>query len=385
MIVRAPRRIAVRAVSLLALVCGACDPEPDPRAGWHFEFGSSVDVLERINAVERSSRPAFALETELIIGHEGAPETRFGSRVKVAIDAAGSAYVLDIDSQLIRVFGPEGDLERTIGHPGQGPGELENASALMLVDGRLAVADASVGGLKVFELSGEFVGVDPAAQFFMDLYALGGESYAALEYDSNSARPVASKWTLETSGSERIATFEPVTPYVVRAMMPEPRLRVGGAAMMYLTGSREYEVLAANLESGESWALRVVSDRHRVLGNDREQAIDRRKRVGRAVADDASITRFTWPEFFPVIANISADASGRLYVFPFAIDVDDGFPVDVYSSSADLLFSGMAPVQGWDLVAGDAVYRVEEDNETAELRLVRYRFQALPPVEVVEN
>jgi hypothetical protein len=69
--------------------------------------------------------PAWRLTDPIKIGNadDGGPEV-FGDVRSIALDGSGRVYVLDFYAQHIRVFDTDGAYLRTLGRPGQGPGEF---------------------------------------------------------------------------------------------------------------------------------------------------------------------------------------------------------------------------------------------------------------------
>lgn len=82
---------------------------------------------------------------------------QFGEIAEVAFDAAGNLHVFDRQSQRIVVVGPDGDLIRELGRPGEGPGEFTTSGAMaVFADGRVVVVDLSRRGYHIFGADGEF-------------------------------------------------------------------------------------------------------------------------------------------------------------------------------------------------------------------------------------
>jgi hypothetical protein len=79
----------------------------------------------------------WTLEEELRIGTvEGDAEYQFGLIGLIAVDSRDRIFVIDAQARNIRVFSSDGTYERTIGQPGEGPGELgAQAGALFMGPG----------------------------------------------------------------------------------------------------------------------------------------------------------------------------------------------------------------------------------------------------------
>jgi len=78
-----------------------------------------------------------------------------GNLVDAAADAAGNTYLLDFDAQTVAVISPKGELLRTLGRPGDGPGETRMASRMFVEpDGRVGLLDAMSSRLVWFDAAG---------------------------------------------------------------------------------------------------------------------------------------------------------------------------------------------------------------------------------------
>lgn len=102
---------------------------------------------------------ALATTPVYMIGGLDAPEwATFGELAAVRFDDAGNLYVLDRQARVISVVSPEGELVRTVGSPGEGPGELGGPlSMLVTPGGGVAVFDFTHQGLVVYDSTGAYV------------------------------------------------------------------------------------------------------------------------------------------------------------------------------------------------------------------------------------
>jgi hypothetical protein len=105
-----------------------------------------------------------AVTEELKIGTAGGdPNYQFGTVAAVDVGSDGSIYVLDQQSQHVRVFDSEGTYLRTIGGPGGGPGELsQQPGGLVVTSGdTLLVPDIGHQRITRFTGAGQTVGSFP--------------------------------------------------------------------------------------------------------------------------------------------------------------------------------------------------------------------------------
>ena len=92
------------------------------------------------------------------VGGFDAPEwAEFSTSPQVSFDAAGRLYALNSSAGQVVVIDRAGVLVRTVGRPGEGPGEFNEPGALVVwQDGRVAIADIGHNAYQIFGPDGEF-------------------------------------------------------------------------------------------------------------------------------------------------------------------------------------------------------------------------------------
>lgn len=124
-------------VSVCALVVAACSggtpPAPGSAGPQELDLGTGVVLVGEGDALLASPRD-------------------------LSIDAEGRLYVLDRQDARVVVIGPEGELVRIIGGPGEGPGEFSSRLAFLGVSGsQLRVYDATRQTVQVLSLDGAYI------------------------------------------------------------------------------------------------------------------------------------------------------------------------------------------------------------------------------------
>lgn len=121
---------------LLAAALAACGPDAQaPRtAGWD---GAVDTVAPGRTAVRNGGTPLWEeggewrlVEVSRVGAVEGDGPDAFGQIRAVELDDRGRLYVLDAQASEVRVFAPDGAHLRTLGRPGEGPGELGGPAGL---------------------------------------------------------------------------------------------------------------------------------------------------------------------------------------------------------------------------------------------------------------
>jgi hypothetical protein len=132
------------------------------------EWKGTVEEENGITVVKNPKEPmygedVFSLEDELSIGEaEGRDEYMFGYTVSIAVNDNEDIYILDIQQKNIRVFDSNGKYIKTIGRPGQGPGELEMPTQIQIISQNELVAfDLRRRSLEYFSSGGQFLKRNP--------------------------------------------------------------------------------------------------------------------------------------------------------------------------------------------------------------------------------
>ena len=105
------------------------------------------------------------LKTVYLLDDKGVPVGKLGSGALerptgLAFDAArGDLYVADTEASVVKVFGEDGALRRTIGQPGSAPGEFNAPTHLAFAGDSLYVSDALNNRIQVFDPAGNFLRV----------------------------------------------------------------------------------------------------------------------------------------------------------------------------------------------------------------------------------
>ena len=147
------------------LACG----EADSRWAGTMLDSAGVTIVSNTDVAVWTTGEEWTLEEDLRIGApEGDPDYLFGAIVGIAVDSRERIFVLDGQAQHVQVYSPEGMYEQTVGSPGEGPGEIQRAAALLMGPGdtllvpdpgnmrfnRYATDGTSAGGLRIDALAG---------------------------------------------------------------------------------------------------------------------------------------------------------------------------------------------------------------------------------------
>lgn len=119
------RRGSLRFAILTGMGLGACAGGGDMEWAGTVTDSAGVTIVQNPEEGIWTVNQRWDVEEGLRIGTaQGDPDYMFGAITGITVDAEGRIFVLDQQASNIRVFDPEGTLERTFGSSGSGPGQL---------------------------------------------------------------------------------------------------------------------------------------------------------------------------------------------------------------------------------------------------------------------
>jgi len=152
--------LLVLAVILLASVLGKGESSGGQNPQWKGSIVKEGDVT----VVRNPKEPLFketiiSFKEEISIGGAAARGDDFLAVVRsLAVDDGGTIYILDEKDIVIKVFDKDGKFIRKFGQAGQGPGDLNNPSRIVLDRFQKAIMVINGAmGLSFFRFDGKFV------------------------------------------------------------------------------------------------------------------------------------------------------------------------------------------------------------------------------------
>jgi len=350
----------------------ACDPSPDPKA-WEGSVRDSAGVVLVHNTARGQwSEDAWAVEEILSIGSDDAPPaTEFGYVADVANDH-DTLYVLDQSAQEVRVFDDGGVLLRTIGGPGDGPGEISRfAASLVLTGDTLIIADWGRGRLHRFLSDGTFLdAVIPPGEGARSWWRLGADGglYArSLTRIADDARGwvgddrlyrFGGDWSapdtvlrFEYTETDIGAPGEPRFPMVVNA--PSWDILADGRVVWSTLEEQSVRISRPDgslerIVTSDSWSARAPSlDEEMTL---RSLASEKMVMLGgdRSAVDQLPVTQ---PDLLPVVTVARAGPDGTVWLQRLG-EVSDVHPMMVNSPDPPSGWGGGE----WDVLDADGRY-----------------------------
>lgn len=250
----------------------------------------------------------------------------------------GSFFRTAAADGLVHKFGPEGNLVKTFGRKGQGPGDLLNPGAIAVLDGKtLVVNDAGNLRLSLFDIDGTFLRTVKMAeaavgvpQPVLSLAALDGGKIALVVQEGRASPPnvIAVRYRVLLKSLENddppkeLAVFDwekPRSKFMIRVMDWEPTVFVAKAGpdkvMVACSGTPEVVFFSGSGEKRSSFSLNA--ERTKITWKHLEFAMradENPQGFGFVARNKADIEL---PEYLPSYSRLALDADGRLIVYDF--------------------------------------------------------------------
>lgn len=336
------------------------------------------------------------VETQRILGSEG-DSTVINEPMSLALDGEGRVYVADQSPAVIKVFDSRGQLVRTIGREGGGPGEFR-VGFIAVQGSNVVVHDPQQLRTSVFDTSGTFVKswtslccywqpivVDRAGRMYIPGMPPPGSGGMYIRYTIDGTTrdtlllapgPEQKTWTF-TSGSGKnrsmMSTSVPLSPGLERVVNP-----AGG----FLSGYAErYEIAVSPhgrdtaLVFGRTWAPVPVSTQRR------QAIVDSSIReIAKSWGEEAARNQIKLgdvPTSAPAFTSIAVDGRGNRWV---TIDPGDDSThtwFDVFDTTGAYLGQVVGPpgLVSWRMIWKDDEMLAYVENAEGEPAVVKYAIQ----------
>ena len=383
---------------LAACAVAACRPAEGPLAHVTRDTlpGGAISVMSDGPTAWRDSAGWRLVEVSRITGGDSTSGDLINP-TEVVADPAGRLYVADQSPTLIRVFGRDGRLVRTIGREGEGPGEMRSP-ILGMHETSLVVFDPRLARISVFDTSGRFLRSWPSICCHYSAITVDREGRIAVR-TSLEDRPAFSsafirysmdgavidtvlvpsdgepKYVELSRRESRMRTSLPFAPWQVDRMAPDGTLIHGWTGDYHLVVSRAGRDTMQIF--GRRWTPLPLSDARR-----QEAYNTLARELSKQWGEEAVSRAFSVgdiPKSAPAMQYFSVDPTGVRWIsVPSADTLHAWF--DVFDSTGVYLGPVRAP---WGKEYGPAYWGADEvvvsgENADGLPELIRYRIERTP-------
>jgi len=246
----------------------------------------------------------------------------------------GSFFRTAFAEGLVHKFDAKGNLLKSFGRKGQGPGDLQGPTALGVLDGKtLVVNDTGNRRLSLFDLEGNFLstiklgegGVSTSS--VLTLAALGERKIVCAVYEGRTGPPdvIAARYRvlikdLEDGGETELAAFDwekPLSKFMVRVMEWEPAVFLAKAdsdrVLVAFSGSPEITFFSFSGEKLASFTLEA--ERTKITWKHLEFAVGADKDPKNIAFLEKNKADIKLLEYLPYYLRLALDPEGRILVY----------------------------------------------------------------------
>lgn len=262
----------------------------------------------------------FNIVQDLKIGQPlGKPEYMFSQIMSLEVDARGNIYAAESKENHIRVFDRKGIYLRTIGRPGQGPGEFTFPDNVHVNQaGEIMASDEGSRSIKYFSPDGKYLrqyllkafsvvklDYDSADVFYIMDFSMEPPGFKLFRLDSRTGESSSlATWTLPLPPDlKRASIFDPIMSF---AVMPDDRL-------LYGCPTEGYEIQIFSPQGRLEKKIIKDWDPQPVMAKEKEAILSERKR--RFPSDQIQLD---FPKFHPPYRVVKSDDLGRIIVHVYS-------------------------------------------------------------------
>jgi hypothetical protein len=348
----------------------------------------------------------WRLVEDLRIGGADTGVTSFNDVRGLAVTPDGGIFVLDYQTQEIRLFDSTGRFVKLVARKGQGPGELSDANGMATgPDGALIVNDPQLRRFSVYDPAGTFVrqhtvpgwgygyrwvgGVDTAGRLYEEFHVRNDTASYFRRFSPDFSRtdtlplpacalelkPSMYLWMVKDKGRE-IAHGVMGVPY-----SPDRVGYVDARGHVWCARSDRDDIVELDLDLRDS--VRVVHGGRTAVPispAQHDSAVASVKTFARQMNDpDPDLSRIGAD--LPVIRNLTTDDQGRLWVLAGTADTVSVY--DLYDSGGRGLatvrasFLGASDTEWHPVIRGDRFYTMVTDADGVPV-IVRAHLERTP-------
>jgi len=320
----------------------------------------------------------LVLHQDLLIGRAAGEESEMFSDLRsVQVDNEGNIYVLDWKEIHIKAFDKNGKHLRTFGKRGQGPGEIQLPTRMILTPaGKLAILDSGNRKIALFSPNGECLKEIPSAKW----------SLVRIRLDSRDHIYGDTFWFDEKGVGEKLLKFNPElnllsTIHEVFIELKPPKVNPLPDRFVYdimkgdhfLWGvTSKYELLILDPEGKPIRKIVKDYDPVRVKEEDKEKLI-------KDLYGDKGVppgVTLEWPANYAPMYSLLVDDQDRTFIRTNAKDANGHYSYDVFSPEGICFLSFTLPEKETLMaIKNDKMYCLINEGEEGVPQVKRYALE----------
>jgi WD40 repeat protein len=338
------------------------------------------------------------------------PETEFGSKTdwggfffnsskKLAVSSDGSVFVTDISQHKIYILDNRGELVKTIGQKGCGPGDLMGPRDVSILDNRYIVVGESSDvnmRISIFDLEGRFIDIYKPGTFVDGCTALKNDKIAYSTSRVVDGEKITFNVYIVDIKTKKVV---PVTSFSNRVRKTHV-FAISHSGEVYLYRVNEGDLLVGFSESPDISVynangqvkytfklkikpLKITSEIKNDVFKMVEESTKNKPQLKEIIKRQIKISRELFPEYAPLFRNIAVDTDNNILVFKHngflrikTLDFQVYTSRGEYQGDSQIRFAAFDPKANFDLAFhGDSIYTVVGNEEEDFYRIIKVRLK----------
>jgi hypothetical protein len=362
------------------------------------EWKGIVEEVDGVTIVKNPNKPYYGelnldLEEDLVIGREDDENYQFYRAYDLAVDSGDNIYVADGGNRRIQKFDKNGNYVLTIGRKGQGPGEFTGISDI-LIDEQDNLYVLGGRRIQIFNSSGEylngFVLENSISNFFLDsdgfIFAISsmreeeGRKRKVVKLNSEgkfmkTCAEFSDHKTVQKKSGEAIVTFSANHAYTPKLLLTS--LDRNTFSYAHTSGNEIFVIdkngeLISKIQTDEKSHSITQGEKDHIIGQLEERLSNRGRKWPKGVLEEAC----DFPSSRPFFWGMTTDDLQRLYLWRVksVLDESEEQIFDVYSKDGYFIHRIKIDLMP-ELVKNGYLYDIEEDEDTGEVYVKRYKIK----------
>ena len=332
------------------------------KVDWEGTIQEEEGVIVVKNPIEPIyGEEAFSLEEELAIGDpDGGEDYMFQNVRAVTANDNGDIYVVDFKAQHVKVFNIHGEHLRTIGRPGQGPGELFLPRTVSLSK-QDEVVIGDMNNITYFTTEGDYI----------KRISLAKANISTIRMDSDGNYFGYS--IIRDEGVYALKKYDPELKELYlygTSPLPSVEMRRTGKINVFFTLLRWDIVNGNQIVCGypeEGYIIKIYDSSANLVRRiekeyERREITKQEKEEAIAEYPPEMRENATAPKYFPPYRTLIADDEGRIYVYTSERTPDkEKYYYDIFDAEGRYILR--IPLRTSFRVIKGKLYTIEEDED----------------------
>ena len=347
-----------------------------------FVTGLEAQKIKVVNGVEIISNPKnpkapkdvpskLVLKEDFTVGDSENLDEMISEVSFLTVDDHDNLFAVDIKEMNVKVYDSSGEYVRTIGRKGQGPGELNIPTGILITpDNQLLILDIINRRMSYFTLEGEFTKnvsiADKTSLANLVMDDKGNMAAMELVLEGKQMFWYIRKYDKDLKPLFDINKVEFIIPVAGKKMNPFDFTQLNvfdSKSNLYFGDGKDYVIKIFAPEGKHFRTIEKKYDPTKITKEDIQQMLESIPNVTGVNIKDM----LEFPKYYPAYESVTLDEDGRLFVRSYKKGKEkDVFFLDIFSTDGKY-FSTLATKANPRFWKNGKMYSVEENDDDIKI------------------